>query len=141
MTVFTPEWIEALHQNINSNENYRRHAAGWEGSLLLVMSTNGQIDEATAPAVWLNLLHGQCLEAKAATPHEFAAANFILAGSGKDWKMVLDREIAPIMALMRGKLKLKKGSLVTLTRYAEAAKEIVNATASLNAHIPDEWLQ
>ncbi|OWY24708.1 Fis family transcriptional regulator [Sphingobacteriales bacterium UPWRP_1] len=141
MTVFTPEWIEALHHSINNNQNYRRLAAGWEGSLLLVMSNNGQIDETTAPAVWLNLLHGQCLAAKAATPHEFATADYILAGKGKDWKMVLDREIAPIMALMRGKLKLKKGSLVTLTRYAEAAKEIVNAAASLNAHVPDEWLQ
>lgn len=141
MTVFTPEWIEALHQNINNNENYNRLAAGWEGSLLLVMSTNGQIDETTAPAVWLNLLHGKCLTAKAASPHEFATADYILAGNGKDWKMVLDREIAPIMALMRGKLKLKKGSLVTLTRYAEAAKEIVNSAASLNAHVPDEWLQ
>lgn len=141
MTVFTPEWIAALHQNINNNTAYQQVSANWEGSLLMVMTQNGTFDVNTSPAVLLDLYHGQCRMAKAAQALDFEQADYILAASGKEWKQVLDKEIAPIMALMRGKLKLKKGSIVTLTRYAEAAKEIVNSAAALNAYVPDEWLQ
>lgn len=140
LTIFTPEWIDAFKQSINQNTVYQTAAANWEGSLLMVFSRNGQIDPNTAPAVLLDLWHGECRSAKAAQAPDFETADFILAGSGKDWKQVLDREIAPIMAIMRGKLKLKKGSMVTLARYADAAKEIVNAAADLDTFIPDEWL-
>ena len=141
MTIFTPEWIDALHQSLNQNEAYQQYAATWEGSLLMVFMKDGQIDPQSSPAVFLNLYHGQCRMAKTAEPDDFANADYILAAGGNDWKQVLDREIAPLMAIMRGKLKLKKGSMVTLARYADAAKEIVNSAADLNAHIPDFWLE
>ncbi|QQS30699.1 MAG: SCP2 sterol-binding domain-containing protein [Sphingobacteriales bacterium] len=141
MTIFTPEWISALHQSLNDNKAYQQYAATWEGSLLMVFMREGQIDPESSPAVFLDLFHGECRDAKVAGPEDFEQADFILAAGGKEWKQVLDREIAPLMAIMRGKLKLKKGSIVTLARYADAAKEIVNSAADLNAHIPDFWLE
>lgn len=132
MQIFSPEWIAEFSNALNQSSTYRQQAQTWEGSLLLVLAQNNTPDDL---AVWLDLWHGQCRLARPAQPSDFDQADYILAANATDWKQILAKDIAPMMAIMRGKLKLRKGSMTVLARYANAAKELVNAAAD----IPAEW--
>ncbi len=135
MQIFSPEWIAEFGHALNSSEAYRQQAQNWEGTLLLLLIPNNTSPSDNHEAVWLNLWHGECRLARSAQPADFSTADYILAATLPDWKMVLNKDIAPIMAIMRGKLKLQKGSMATLARYANAAKELV----SVAADIPAQW--
>ena len=56
---------------------------------------------------------------------------FVLSGSTGAWEQVLSGRVAPLLAIMSGKLKLTRGSLAELLPYVTAAKELVTAVASV----------
>lgn len=133
MQIFSSEWIVALGNALRNSDAYRQQAQTWEGSILLVLVETSTPQDR---AVWLDLWHGDCRDAREATPADFDTADYILAADWQQWQQLLHKKIEPLMAVMRGKLKLNKGSMTTLARYANAAKELVNAAAS----IPAEWV-
>jgi len=61
---------------------------------------------------------------------------FIIRADPQTWKRVLDRDLEPIFGLIRGKLKLAKGSLVSLLPYTTAAKEMVLSAACVETRFP-----
>ena len=87
-------------------------------------------------SVYLNLYHGDCKEARAATAADLEDVPFIIKADPHTWKRVLDRDLEPIFGLIRGKLKLAKGSLVSLLPYTTAAKEMVLSAACVDTHFP-----
>ena len=139
MEVFTTDWATALCNNINNNEAYRESSQNWEGSLVMQIANVSQ-EDGTPKAVFLDLWHGKCRKAYVAQQNDTESADYVLSANADSWNEVLHGQIAPIMALMRGKIKLQKGSLATLTRYANSAKELVKSAQNLNANIPSEWL-
>ena len=57
-----------------------------------------------------------------------------------NWEQILEGKIAPLSAIMRGKLKLAKGSMTTLLlKYVTAAKEIVVSAQQLDSEIPQAF--
>ncbi len=133
--VFTQEWAVACGEQINENEDYRQAARNWEWPLVLTMSADAGLD-VPERSVYLNLYHGDCKEARAATAADLEDAPFIIRADPHTWKQVLDRDLEPIFGLIRGKLKLAKGSLVTLLPYTTAAKEMVLSAACVETRFP-----
>ena len=111
-------------------------AATWEGSLALSMldPTGG----ADSRAVFVDLWHGTCRAARVAVADDLGGADFVLSGSTETWKRVLRGEVAPLMAIMTGRLTLTRGSLAALIPYAAAAKALVDAAATVPARFPGE---
>lgn len=132
MQMFSTEWITAFGEALRHSEPYKQQAQTWEGIILLVLN---EADSSKNRAVWLDLWHGECRDIKEANPLDIDAADYVLIANRSDWQQILNKEIAPMMAIMRGKLKLQKGSIATLARYANAAKELVYVAAD----IPAEW--
>ena len=66
-------------------------------------------------------------------------APYVLEADPYSWKRVLDGELDPIAGLMRGKIKLRRGSVVELARYVKAAKELVRAAGRVDASYPEGW--
>jgi putative sterol carrier protein len=54
------------------------------------------------------------------------------------WRRVLHGEVAPLMAIMTGRLVLTRGSLAALIPYAMAAKALVDAASAVPARFPGE---
>lgn len=139
MYIFGEEWIQTLKNNINTNANYKQAAATWEGALALLVFVP-QLNE--THGVFLDLHKGTCLQAHAFNQSlDEDKTKYILKGESTTWLQILGGKMPPLMALMQGKLKLEKGSLFTLSKYANAAKEIVQSASSiLNAQTPENWL-
>lgn len=138
MDFFSQEWADALCEQLNQNQAYQASAQTWEGSLLLVAYRFA--DDTQNPAILLDLWHGQCRSARLCNGAAHNEAEYVLSAKPTDWQTVLNGDIAPLMAVMRGKLRLLKGSTTTLARYANAAKQIVVSAADVGAAIPEEWL-
>jgi putative sterol carrier protein len=132
--VFSEAWAVACAEVINRSGAYRAAATTWEGALVLLMTPEKVPGEERR--VFLDLWHGDCRSARAATVDDEAAARYVLAGTESSWRLVLTGRTAPLLAIMTGKLRLAKGSLAELIPYTGAAKELVTAASAIEAIFP-----
>lgn len=133
--MFTHEWAVACGEEIRSNEDYRAAAQKWEWPLVFTMTADPKLD-LPERSVYLDLYHGECREARAATPADVESVPYLISADPQTWKKVLDRDLEPVSGLMRGKLKLAKGSLVSLLPYVTAAKEMVLSAICVDTRFP-----
>ena len=136
MEVFSEEWCIACCERLNASESYRQSAAGWEGAAVLVMSADPEHGVDADRAVWLDIHHGGCRGTRVATDEDLATAPYVFRADAGAWKKLLAGEIDPISAAMTGKLKLSRGNLFTLAKYAPAAREMVAAAGEVGGTFP-----
>jgi putative sterol carrier protein len=133
--MFTHEWAVACGDQIRANENYKKAAGTWKWPMVLTMKADPKLG-LEKRSVYLDLFEGDCREARTAEAADIERAHFIISADPPTWKRVLDRDLEPIPGLMRGKLKLEKGSLVSLLPYVTAAKEMVLSAANVDTRFP-----
>lgn len=128
MKVFSEEWAQAYHDLINRSSAYQESSRTWrEGKLALVLRR-----EPEGVAVLLDLLEGRCLGVVSTSPDTAAGeAAFVIEGDEATWSEVLAGRLAPLMGIMRGKLRLSKGSIARLMPYTKGATELVNCAQQL----------
>lgn len=135
--IFSGPWAQACAEALRNRPAYREAAAAWEGAILLVMAPEPGEGVAGERCVLLDLWHGDCRSARAALPDEESLARYVLVGSPAAWNQVLSGTVAPLMAVMLGRLRLTKGDLTELLPYVGAARELVAAAASVPTVFPD----
>lgn len=134
--MFSHSWAEAWADAIRANEAYREAARSWEWPIVLTMREDAALG-LPERSVFADLFRGECRGARAATPADLESAPFVLAGELRNWKRVLDGELEPISGILRGKLKLARGSLATLLPYVPAAKQLVVSATWVETVFPE----
>ncbi len=137
--IFTEGWAKACQEAINRNGVYKIAARDWVWPLVLVMERGEGLPEARA--VYLDLYRGVCRGTRIATPAERRTAPYVICATPENWQRVLRGQLDPILALLRGKLKLERGNLVKLARYGNAAKQLVLSAAQVESTFPGSALQ
>jgi putative sterol carrier protein len=133
--VFTEPWVAAWVTEIEASDTYRTAAATWEGSVALEATDAG----GHRRAVFLDLWHGSCRAARVASDGDLERADYVLSADLETWRRVLAGELEPILGLMTGKVKLRRGQLARLTPYMQASKELVACATRVASHIPDRF--
>jgi putative sterol carrier protein len=64
-------------------------------------------------------------------------APFVLRGSYANWKALMADGLDPVMAIVRGRLRLT-GSLATIIRHVNAARALVDCARAVPTTFPDE---
>lgn len=123
--LFTHDWAVSLGAALNASAVYREAARRWDGAVCL------ECTEAPTAAVFLDLLHGHCRAARAATPADYGQARYVISGSFAAWLTVLRGDEAPTVALMRGHLRLTKGLLPMLLPHVGAANALVEVARTV----------
>ena len=136
MEVFTDEWARACCEALNGSDAYHASAAAWEGSIVLAMSADAEQGVAEDRAVFIDAHRGACRGAWTTTADEAATAIYVLRADPATWKRLLDREIDPVGAVMQGKLRLERGGLFALAKFAQAAKDMIAAAAGVGGTFP-----
>ena len=136
LDLFSEAWAEAWCREINASEAYRKAAARWEGALVLVVEADPERGLEAPRAVYVDLWHGECREARPARPEDFETAPYVLSGPPEAWQRILEGRQNPLVALLRGKIRLKKGSLGALSPYVRAAQELVRAATRVETRFP-----
>ncbi len=129
MHVFSTEWAQAYKEAINANPKYEASSKNWEEGSVALILTDGERSE----GVLLELLRGKCLSATrmdGAAAREAAA--FAIEGDQATWQEVLGGKLAPLMGIMRGRLKLSKGNIAKLLPYTQGAAELVASAQTLD---------
>lgn len=134
LELFSDAWARACAEAINANDAYRSAAATWEGAILLQIVAT---ESGSERRVFLDLWRGECREARAGTETDVDTARYVLSGEWTAWRLVLTGGMAPIMAIMMGKLRITKGSLPELLPHVESAKQLVLSAASVAATFPE----
>jgi putative sterol carrier protein len=136
MEVFTDEWARACCEALNRSEAYRASAAGWEGAIVLAMSADGAQGVDVDRAVYIDAHRGECRGAYVATESEAAAAPFNFRADAATWQDLLSNRVDPVSAVLQGRLRLVRGNLLTLGKYAQAAKDMIAAAAKVGGTFP-----
>ncbi|MCL4864632.1 MAG: SCP2 sterol-binding domain-containing protein [Gemmatimonadales bacterium] len=132
---FSAAWAEAWGRELNANPTYQQVAARWEGDIVLEMSVAGA---AAGPAIYLDLWHGVCRAARAATEADHGTARYLFQAPREAWRQVLGGKLSPAMAILTGKLRLARGSLADFLPYASAAEELLRTGGAIEATFPDD---
>ena len=128
------EWVQALHNELNTSKAYEEAAKNWEGDFYFVVDPEGVV---TQPMyLYMDLWHGKCREAYVAEADHLKPV-FNLRGPVATWKKVMTKKLDPMQALMTGQLKLK-GNMVMIMKNVKAAQELVKACTRIDAEFPAE---
>ncbi|HKP74013.1 MAG TPA: SCP2 sterol-binding domain-containing protein [Longimicrobiaceae bacterium] len=136
MEVFTEEWARACCQALNRSEAYRASAVQWEGSIVLAMAADAAHGITAERAVFIDAHHGECRDAHLASADELSSATYVLSAGPATWKRLLAKEIELVGAVMQGKLRLVRGGLFALAKFAQAARDMVAAAADVGGTFP-----
>ncbi|GAA5334545.1 MULTISPECIES: SCP2 sterol-binding domain-containing protein [Thermus] len=134
---FSDEWAKAYCEALNGNSAYRQAAATWEGALILAVEPDPAFGLEEKRGIYLDLYHGECRGARQATAQDFEEAPYIITADARTWKQIIEGELDPVSALMRGKVKLEKGDLAALSQYMMAALELTNTAKQVPTQYPE----
>lgn len=137
--IFTGDWARAWCEELAASEAYAEAAEDWEGALVLRVRADASYGIEEPRSVWVDLHHGACRGARSADEEDVDEVPYLIEADPYSWKRVLDGDLDPISGLMRGKLKLERGSVVELARYVKAARELVRAAGRVDTSYPEGW--
>ncbi len=123
------EWVQALHNELNTSQAYEDAAKNWEGDFYFVVDPEGTITEPMY--LYMDLWHGKSRAAFVAKEKNAKNPAFVMSGLYSKWKKVVMAQLDPIQALMTGQLKLK-GNMVMVMKNVKAAQEIVRACTRID---------
>ena len=125
----SPEWVQALHEEINKSAAYEDAAKNWEGDFYFVVDPEGPVTEPVY--LYMDLWHGKSREAFIAENPNLKSPVFVMSGKYGKWKQVVTAKLDPIQALATGQLKIK-GNMVAILKNVKAAQEIVRACTRID---------
>jgi diacylglycerol O-acyltransferase len=127
LKLFSEEWAQAYRAAINANPAYRNVSKGWvAGALAFVMDAAPQQGFPRACAVIMELHRGECRAARSLTPEDAKQqAAFVIEGDYHSWLEVLKGRAQPLNLIMRGRLRLTKGTAIRLLPFAQSAQELI----------------
>jgi putative sterol carrier protein len=125
----SPQWVQALHDELNNSQAYEEAAKNWEGDFDFVIEPEGPVTETTY--LYMDLWHGKCRAAYVLTDPKEKNPAFVMSGKYGKWKKVVMAQLDPIQALMTGQLKLK-GPMPMIMKNVKAAQEIVRACTRID---------
>lgn len=137
LTIFSEQWGESWCEALNNNSSYREAAKTWKGAILFCITRDQENGFSEEKAILLDLSEGRCLGSRLPDATDWEAVPFIIEGPPGAWRDLLERKADPLMSLVSGKLKLKRGSLVQLMPYVRASKELLEAALTLDTHFPE----
>jgi len=86
--------------------------------------------------IYLELDGGVCSAARFAAPEDEERAAFVFSASPAIWQRVLTGNLEPMLGVVRGDIRLTRGSLASLVLNTGAARELVRAAAEVDAVFP-----
>jgi len=127
----TPEWVATFEKLVQNDEEYKRVAKTWEGTVvihILANPANGINDDLY---LYMDLWHGDCRFVRLVPKEIGANGDFVLTGEMERWQAVMKKELDVTKAMMQGKVKLK-GSLPTIVRYVKASIRLTDLSAEID---------
>ena len=129
------EWLIALKDKLNSDENYKKIASKWEGDIIFDISPTGALEEQLV--FFIGLWHGECLGVEELESPDDKEAVFILEADYDNIVKVLKGQLDPMQAMLTRKLKIK-GNLGVMMRNVPTVFQFVKCAQEITDEILGE---
>ena len=132
------EWTEAYKNALNYCRAYREAGKSWTfGAVAMVVRGDSVLGIADDACMVLDVHGGQCREATFVDGRcDLDDAEFVIVGTYRRWKDVIEGRLDPIKGLMEGKLKLVKGDLRTIVQFVEPSRLLVASARKVPTDFP-----
>ncbi len=107
------DWLKALEDKLNSDEQYARIAKNWEGDYYFIIEPEGILKEQIV--FYLDLWHGKCRSTEVVTELSKYKPAFTVKAPYGNFARVMKGELDPIQAMMTRKLVVQ-GNLGVMLR-------------------------
>ena len=116
------EWKNSIEES----KRYKQKATEWNAPLMLKFSPVPELLKNQGMCgFFLDLQYGECHELRYAEESDEQVSDVILTADSNTWKILIKEKKDPTMMIMKGKLKLEKGSMVLLSLQREAARALL----------------
>lgn len=125
------EWLQALKEKLNTDENYAQIAKNWEGDIMFNIEPEGSLAEPME--LYIDLWHGECRGAfivDESQDKELEPA-YVLSAPYGNFKRVLNSELDPMQAMITRKLRVK-GSMTYMMRNVPVVLDFVRCAQELD---------
>lgn len=131
------EWLVALKEKLNSDEQYARIASKWEGDLMFRIEPDGPLTETWY--FYTDLWHGKCKDAYIVEQDQVAdhTPAYILSAPYRNFIRVLKGDLDPMQAMITRKLKVQ-GSMAYMMRNVPVVLSFVRCAQEIETQFLGE---
>jgi len=126
-------WAEAVKDVINSDVEYAQVAHKWEGDTIFFIEPEGSLTNPTA--LYLDLWHGECREARELSDPNEKKAAFTLTAPLSVFVRILQGKLDPMQAMITRQLKVS-GSMVYMMKNVPTVLKFVKTCAKVDSEFP-----
>jgi ribonucleoside-diphosphate reductase beta chain len=124
--LFSEAWIDAFRRRIDADVGADAGDRPWSTSLLFRTTAEGG-----QRSVAMRLDNGRCVSVSSASGADEGQAELVVTGQEATWHAVLGGDRDPVLALVQGALRVRKGSLLQLLTHQDAARSLLGMAGSV----------
>ncbi|KAF0108642.1 MAG: hypothetical protein FD146_528 [Anaerolineaceae bacterium] len=128
----SPEWLQTLHDKLNSDERYAQIARKWEGDMVVIIEPSGHLAERLI--YYLDLWHGKCRKVEVLKELSGLKPLFILTATYDNISRIMQGGLDPMQAMMTRKLQVK-GSMAYMMRNVPTVLDFVRCCRDVTGEI------
>ncbi len=122
-------WVKALKDVLNTDADYARIAAHWEGDIVFDVRPGGVI---TKPlTLYMDLWHGKCRDAYEMIDRSQKKAAFVLSATLPVFTRIILGQLDAMQAMMTGQLKVA-GSMVYMMKNVPTVLRFVKCATMVD---------
>ena len=126
------DWLNELHEKINSDERYADIAKKWEGDITIVIEPEGNLKERMI--FYLDLWHGKCRGVAALNDPAEKQSAFLLSATYENIKRIMTGKLDPMQAMLTRKLTVK-GNMAVMMRSVPTVLDFVRCARDITTEI------
>ena len=130
------EWMNAFVDLIKNSLEYKKAAAGWEGTICLVIEAEEDKFEKDL-IFFADPYHGEIREHCIIKSTDDRDIDFLINGPYSVWKEIQQGKLDTMQAIMKGKLKIK-GNMSALLKQVKATQVMMKFLEQIPTKYPDE---
>ncbi len=133
------EWIKELQKICNNDPEFAAVAGKFSAKMMHEIEAEpGKLKNTVLLYLWPN--NGKVTEAKVLSALDEAPPDidYIMSGKYSAWKAVVNGKMDPFRAMATNKIKVVKGSQLTLMKQAKAAMKLMNSCKAVESRFMDE---
>lgn len=122
MQLFSKEWVSTWVNAINNDPKYRAESESWAWPVAIEISSDNSSE---TTSIYLDLKHGECKRWFYNEPEKSTSAAYIFQAPSSHWEALINEQKDPIFCIIKGYIKLKKGNILSLSRYSKSGKRLL----------------
>ncbi|HUF38932.1 MAG TPA: SCP2 sterol-binding domain-containing protein [Anaerolineales bacterium] len=128
----SPEWLNDLHNNLNSDSKYGEVARKWEGDISLIIESDVRFRDTVI--LYLDLWHGRSRAVEYVVHPDQKPAAFVISAPFSNWLRILQGDLNPVQAMATMKLKVR-GNMAYIMRNVPTVLDFTRVAQETPHHL------